>query len=85
MLTRALDYVTNPDGYTSSLNKRELFALNLAAAILSGGKVPSAGVNRAAVILADDLINALNEEPGLVTSADLEVLEETPKPTFGKK
>jgi len=84
MLTRPLDYVTNPQGYSSALNKREHFVLSLAAAILSGGKVPSAAVNRAAVIMADDLIHALNEEPGLGTSANLEVLEETPK-TFGKR
>ena len=63
MMTRQEDYVVPPvKGYSNSLSKREYIATCLAAGLLA--KMPmGSDVMRAAVILADDLIKALNEIP----------------------
>jgi hypothetical protein len=87
MLTRPADYVMNPQGYSSSLTKREHFALSLATGLLSSGMRMSKEVTRAAIILADNLIENLNDmSAGVVRDLDEPEVEAVkPVMSYGKK
>jgi hypothetical protein len=87
MQTRPTDYLVNPEGYSNSLTKREHFALEMAKGLLSGGMRMSSDVTRASIILADNLIENLNDMPaGVVRDlADLEIEAVKPVMSYGKK